>query len=62
MNELREMLCPNCGRKIPYDVEGLLLGRVYICSNCNVKVSLCKDSEDTLKNAYEQFEKIKNNK
>lgn len=59
MEELRYIICPECQNRIYYDIEGMLLGREYICEKCNSRFSLAQESKQTVANAMESYKKLK---
>lgn len=59
MNQTNTIACPSCGAQIVYDVYGLLSGKKFICSGCSLAVSLAAESRETVQNAMDKYEKLK---
>ncbi|MEE0353543.1 MAG: hypothetical protein UDP17_09395 [Treponema sp.] len=59
MNQTNTIACPSCGAQIVYDVHGLLGGKKFICPGCSIAVSLAAESRETVQNAMDKYEKLK---
>ena len=57
--DVKEIDCPDCGHKIPLDVQSLVEGRSFSCPNCPVSIGIASNSVDTLKNAMDGLSEIK---
>ncbi|WP_288983445.1 hypothetical protein [uncultured Treponema sp.] len=59
MNQTNTIACPSCGAQIVYDVYGLLGGKKFICPGCSLAVSLAAESRETVQDAMNKYEKLK---
>lgn len=55
--------CPVCSSKIPFNVQQLLLGVAFPCSNvaCDAVVALAPESKPMVQEAVQQLESLKKN-
>ena len=51
--------CPDCGTKIPLDINLLLQGKSFPCPKCSIEIQLQSNSVDTVKSAMSSFEALK---
>lgn len=53
--------CPNCNTNIPFDVNALLIGASFSCSECDAKIQLANESKEVVSESIEKFNKLKQN-
>jgi transcription initiation factor IIE alpha subunit len=52
--------CPKCKTKIEFDFNDIMNGEQFICSTCNIKITLSyEDNKTTLLKAKEKLNELK---
>jgi len=59
MNKPQIIECPNCKTPIYFDVNGLMQGVSFTCSNCNCSISMASSSSQVVKKTMNKFEELK---
>lgn len=53
--------CPDCGSPIYFDVNQLIQGVSFKCSNCKSSISLLSSSTNIVKETISKFEELNKN-
>ena len=56
--KMQELECPVCHNKILFDIDQLLKGKRFICSNCKCSVSLSSSSSKMVEKTIEKYEQL----
>lgn len=51
--------CPTCNNKIPFDVYQLLVGRKFVCQNCQSAIGLSSESQPVVQETMQKLEAVK---
>lgn len=51
--------CPECGTDIVVDVNLLLSGQKFSCTNCQTAIQLERSSQKVAETAMDQFKRVK---
>lgn len=52
------IICPECGSQIYFDVNQLIQGVSFKCSNCKSSISLLASSTKLVEKTMKKFEKL----
>lgn len=53
--------CPVCKTSIPVDIQQLLNGAKFNCSNCNSSIGMAEESKAILEQTVDKLKNLKNN-